>query len=216
MARRMIETVSRDDPFLTMPQARARANRDAAAGGTMATLLDWVESYLMRGHADLGRTGAVCPFTRQAAKIDAVRVAISPAAAGNEEQAFALVRQAFSELNAIPCKAGMAHFRTVIIGFPDCNNAEGVAMLKRVQRAHRFYSLARGRMVGLMHATSEDKGLWNPDFRPLRAPIPVLAVRHMVEQDAPFAALHPALAVAYLAHFPFKGIRRLAGHWRGG
>ena len=213
----MDQTATRNDsPFLPLDSVKDPSARRTASAADMDVLIDWVESSLKRSPADLGRTGAVCPFTKQAAKIDAVRVAISPAAAGNEDQAFALVRRAFSELNAIPCKAGMAHFRTVIIGFPDCNNAEGVAMLKRVQRGHRFYSLARGRMVGLMHATSEDKGLWNPDFRPLRAPIPVLAVRHMVEQDAPFAALHPALAVAYLAHFPFKGIRRLAGHWRGG
>ena len=176
MARRMIETVSRDDPFLTMPQARARANGDAAAGGKMATLLDWVESYLMRSHADLGRTGAVCPFTKQAAKIDAVRVAISPAAAGNESNAFTLVRQAFSELNAIPCKTGMAHFRTVIIGFPECNDADGVAMLKRVQRAHRFYSLARGRMVGLMHAVKVDRRVHPCKWRRLQWPASQLEI----------------------------------------
>lgn len=204
---------SLDSPFL--PMAAARASFEGGDAPAMETLVGWIESYLMQGHAELGRTGAVCPFTKQAARLDAVRLAISPAGAGDEDGAFALVRQAFSELNTIACKPGMAHFRTVIIGFPGCNDAAGVAMLKRVQRAHRFYSLARGRMIGLMHGTSEDKGLWNADFRPLRAPIPVLAIRHMVEQDAPFAALHPALTVAYLAHFPFKGARRLAGHWRG-
>lgn len=188
--------------------------RDAAQDADMERLCDWVETYLMNGHPDLGRTGAVCPFTRQAARIDTVRLAISHARTEDEDKAFALIRGAFGELEAIPCKPAMKHFRTVIVGFPGCADADGIAMLKRIQRRHRFYSLARARMIGMMHAGSEDRGLWNPDFRPLRSPMPVLAVRHLVENDAPFAALHPALMVAYLARFPIKGTRRLVDHLR--
>ena len=58
----------------------------------------------------------------------------------------------------------MAHFRTVIIGFPACAGADGVAMLKRVQKRHKFYSLARNRMIGLMYAEFDAPGLWNPGF----------------------------------------------------
>ena len=200
---------------MTITQAHAET-----AGHGRATplklLLDWVETYLMAGHPDLGRTGAVCPFTKQAAKLDTVRLAVSPADAGDEEAAFTLIRDGFAELERIPSKPGMRHFRTVIVGFPECGSDAGIAMLKRVQRRLRFYSLRRGKMIGLMHATSEDPGLWNPDFRPLRSPLPVLAIRHMVEQDAPFAAKHPPLLVAYLSRFPISGIRRLAAYWRAG
>ncbi|MBN9234253.1 MULTISPECIES: DUF6875 domain-containing protein [Phyllobacteriaceae] len=177
-------------------------------------MLGWVESYLMRDHPDLGRTGAVCPFTRQAAKIDTVRLAISSADAANEEEAFALIRRAFSELEKIPCKAGMKHFRTVIVGFPNCSDDEGVAMLQRVQARHKFYSLSRFRMIGFMHAGNEAPGLWNPAFRPLRAPLPVLAIRHLVEQDAPFAARHPLLLAPFLIKFRFDGAKRILAYWR--
>ena len=203
-----------DGIFLKMESARSLPGGRDAVAAEMSVLLDWVETYLMEAHPDLGRLGAVCPFTKQAARLDTVRLAIAPALPTEGKTAFSLVRRAFEVLDAIPCKSGMEHFRTVIIGFPSCRNAEGVAMLKSIQRSHRFYSLARGRMIGLMHSASEDNGLWNRDFRPLRAPMPVLAVRHMVEHDAPFAALHPALMIAYLARFPFKGTRRLAAHWR--
>lgn len=184
------------------------------ADSEMTILQGWVESYLMNGHPELGRTGAVCPFTRQAARIDTARLAICHARADDEDKAFALIRGAFGELEAIPCKPAMKHFRTVIVGFPDCADPDGIAMLKRIQRRHRFYSLARARMIGMMHVGSEDRGLWNPNFRPLRSPMPVLAIRHLVENDAPFAALHPALMVAYLARFPIKGTHRLFNHFR--
>lgn len=156
------------------------------------------------------------PLYPSATKIDTVRLAISHARPEDEDKTFALIRGAFTELEAIPCKPAMRHFRTVIVGFPNCADPDGIAMLKRIQRRHRFYSLARARMIGMMHAGSEDRGLWNPEFRPLRAPMPVLAIRHLVENDAPFAALHPALMVAYLARFPIKGTRRLVNHFRSG
>jgi hypothetical protein len=182
----------------------------------LSSLLGWVEGYLMAAHADLGRTGAVCPFTRQAAKLDTVRLGVSEALPTDEEATFSLIRRSFQALEAIPAKAAMAHFRTVIVGFPACSGEDGVAMLKRVQDRHKFYSLARNRMIGLMYPGSDAPGLWNPDFRPLRAPLPVLAIRHMVEHDAPFAARHPLLLVPYLARFPLAGAKRLLAHVRAG
>jgi len=198
-------------PRLTMAEAR---NGHWAADDGMAALLRWVETYLMSAHPELGRTGAVCPFTKQAAKIDTVRVAISHATAADEGEAFSLIRTCFSELERIPCKPGMEHFRTIIVGFPDCVGPDGVAMLETVQRRHKFYSLRRFRMIGMMHDANDAPGLWNPAFRPLRAPMPVLAIRHLVEQDAPFAALHPLLIPPYLLKFRLAGLRRLIAYRR--
>jgi hypothetical protein len=200
------------DALLTMPQARDAARADEA----WSTLTGWVDGYLMSAHPDLGRTGAVCPFTRQAGKIDTVRLAVSHAGPEDEEEAFLLIRKAFADLEAIPCKPSMKHFRTVIVGFPGCNDPQGVAMLARVQARHKFYSLSRFRMIGFMHPQADAPGLWNPDFRPLRAPVPVLAIRHLVEQDAPFAARHPLLMLPYLLRFPLAGPRRLLGYARSG
>jgi len=198
--------------LLNMEAARNRAGE--ASDGSLATLIGWVEGYLMSPHADLGRTGAVCPFTRQAARLDAVRLTVSEAGPGDEADAFSLIRDGFAALEAIPAKRSMAHFRTVIIGFPACASEEGIAMLQRVQDRHKFYSLSRNRMIGLMHALSEAPGLWNPAFRPLRSPFPILAIRHMVEHDAPFAARHPLLLLPYLARFPLAGMKRLFAHLR--
>lgn len=200
--------------LLTITAARDKSA--AAPEAPMATLLGWVEGYLMAGHPDLGRTGAVCPFTRQAARLDTVRLGICDAGPADEDAAFALIRGGFRALDEIPAKPSMTHFRTVIVGFPGCASDEGIAMLKRVQNRHKFYSLARNRMIGLMYADSDAPGLWNPEFRPLRAPLPVLAIRHMVEHDAPFAARHPLLLLPYLVRFPFAGARRLLAHFRGG
>ena len=41
-------------------------------------------------------------------------------------------------------------------------------------------------MLGEFHNRTETPGLHNPQFRPLRSPIPLLAIRFMVESDLPF------------------------------
>jgi hypothetical protein len=64
-------------PRLTIAESRQDGWANDARDDAM--LRSWVESYLMRGHDDLGRTGAVCPFTKQAAKLDTVRLAVSRA-----------------------------------------------------------------------------------------------------------------------------------------
>jgi hypothetical protein len=84
----------------------------------------------------------------------------------------------------------MQHFRTIIVGFPNADDSAGHAALKRLQAQLKLYSFLRGLMIGRFHPQSEDPGLWNPHFRPLRAPLPMLAIRHMVENDAPFALRH--------------------------
>jgi hypothetical protein len=52
---------------------------------------------------------------------------------------------------------------------------------------------------------SDDCGLWNPNFRFLRSPIPLLAIRYLVETDAPFVITNLLLIPTYIAKFPIAG-----------
>jgi hypothetical protein len=64
-------------------------------------------------------------------------------------------------------------------------------------------------MLGRFDSFSNEPGLWRDDFRPLRSPIPILAVRELVENDAPFAMRHPLLIPFYLFRYPIAGAKRL-------
>ena len=70
-----------------------------------------------------------------------------------------------------------------------------------------------GLMIGRFHPASEDEGLWNRDFRPMRAPIPLLAVRHLVRNDAPFALRHPVLLASYLCRYAAAAPRHLLANF---
>ena len=202
---RAAQSVRTESDLLTYSEAR----RLAAGGGDLATLHSWLDTYPMNPHPELGRTGAVCPFTRMARKLDAMRVAICRAAPDEEDAAAAIIARGWQELKGIPVERSAEQFRAVVIGFPNCDSDAGVEMLRRAQRRFKYYAVLNFRMIGFLHPRSGAGGLWNPDFRPLRAPMPTIALRCMVEQDAPFIATHRLQWAPYLIKFGLPGARRI-------
>src|SRR5262245_16216168 len=107
----------------------------------MSALAHWIGTYPVNGHADLGRTGSVCPFVKQSARLDVLQLAISTAGPDDEDDVFALMRGSFQALERIPAPPGKEHLRTIVIGFPNCASPEGIEMLGRVYRRHKYYTL---------------------------------------------------------------------------
>lgn len=189
-----------------------KAAQDRMAGdGVLTTLFQWLDAYPVNPHADLGRAGVVCPYTRQARKIGSIRMAVLPTQAEDEQAAFIALRDGFRELGRIPVEPSSEEFRTVVLAFPACDSEAGVEMLKRVIKRLKYHALFNCFTVGFMHRESEETGLWNPAFRPLRSPMPVLALRYVVAQDAPFIARYHLMWGPYLMRYGLDGARRLFG-----
>lgn len=185
----------------------AAASEPRAETDYAARIADWMRAFLMRPHPDLGRVGAVCPYTAIAARADLIRIAWSPAR--DEGEIHAQMRTALRTFEALPASRAQRPFRTVIVGFPFCDDEMGKSALKRVQNRLRPESIYRGKMIGLFEPDSEATGLINPDFRPLRSPLPLLAIRTLVDNDAPFVARNPRLAPIYLWKFKATGLRKM-------
>jgi hypothetical protein len=172
-------------------------------------IAQWLTSYLMRPHPELGRPGDVCPFTAQALRLDAIRIGVSSATSSDVAAIRSCMRYCFEQLASVPCPESMVHFRTIIVGFPEMDDAAGLESLRKVQSRLKILSLLRGLMIGRFHAGSKDPGLWNRDFRPLRSPIPLLAIRQVVENDAAFAMRHPLLIPTYVWKYSLAAPKRL-------
>lgn len=190
------------------------SRRTAPSGGMLSVLAGWLGDYAMSDHAELGRTGTVCPFVKQASRLDTLRLGISLAGPKDEAAVFTHIRGSFDDLKRIPAPRGKERLRTIAIGFPDCASDDGIAMLERVYARHKYYTLLRSQMIAFFHPGSQTHGLWNPAFRPMQSPMPVIAVRYLIEQDAAFAAKHKLMTGPYLLRFGVPGARRLADHWR--
>jgi hypothetical protein len=190
------------------------ARKSAAAGSQLTQLMDWLEAYPMSSHTQLGRTGTVCPFVKQSARLNILRVSVSQAGPADEEAVYDMIKASFAEIERMDAPEGKERLRTAVIGYPNCGGPEGIAMLGRVFHRFKYYTLLRFRMMAFFHADSQIGGLWNHDFKPMRAPMPLLGVRYMIEQDAVFAAKHKIMLAPYLLRFGPAGARRLGAYYR--
>ncbi len=189
------------------PDGLAHATADEAR--TLGEVSGWIRDYLMSANPDLGRVGAVCPYTPRAAKLDTIRVGVSDAAPDETRRIESEMGQIFRTFDAIESPPKASYFRTVITAYPNCIQPEGIAALQRAKRSYRFKAIFGGRMTALFYAGAEEPGLWNKDFRPLRSPIPLLIIREMVAEDAVFAMKQPLLFPFYLWRFPTPGAKRI-------
>jgi len=200
--------------YLTLKEALRSAASSDDKDSVYQQIGGWMASYLMKEHPDLGRTGDVCPFTAHAARIDTIRIGIYDGDLRDISAMVKVMRDACHEVMTMPCPGTMRHFATAIVGFPNATTEETLANLLVVQKKLKHHTLLHGLMVGRFHPASEVEGLWNSAFRPLRSPVPLLAVRHLVENDAEFVMRQPLLYPTYLMKFSSNAFRKLRAAWQ--
>ena len=164
-------------------------------------VMDWVKNFLGRPHPNLGRPGVVCPFVPHSLKSNSIRLAVIHTKDLYPEQLEEIVgryRDIFLEMEV---KEGeLAINRAFLLIFPDIHIEDAPKLVDSVQQKLKPLFVESGLMIGEFHKRNESPGLHNPNFRPLRSPIPLLAIRFMVEADLPFlnSPADPYLRIRYL------------------
>jgi hypothetical protein len=179
----------------------------------LSTVLNWVETFLARPNPMLGREGKVCPFVpeslgRNALQFFVVRLTEkNPNDTSTIEKYVHYFRDYFIKQEQMDGKVDI--FRSLIMIFPDVTAEEAPFLIDSVQKKLKATFVKEGLMLGEFHALNDAPGLRNPDFRPLRSPIPLLAIRHMVESDLDFLNRlydHPSQRIEFLnAYLQFLG-----------
>ncbi|NWF57936.1 MAG: hypothetical protein HXY43_01095 [Fischerella sp.] len=150
-------------------------------------IMQWVKSFLAKHHPDLGRTGPVCPFVPQSLKSNNIHFKVIHTKDLEPQQIEEIViqhRQLFLETE--PREKQAALYKTFLLIFPDITLDDTCKFIDSVQKKLKPSFVELGLMLGEFHKRTESPGLHNSKFRPLRSPIPMLAIRFMVESDLPF------------------------------
>jgi hypothetical protein len=164
----------------------SEVERDTEPGAPMRVIAQWVRDYLARPHPELGRKGSVCPFVPLAITIDTIWFAEVTDECPSFESIAAMItacRDVFLAME--PASGPEALQKSFLVVFPTLG-PDGAALVDKVQYALKKYFVDMGLMLGEFHAKNDSPGLRNEGFRPLRSPVPMLAIRHMVESDLPF------------------------------
>ncbi|MEV4221104.1 DUF6875 domain-containing protein [Nonomuraea sp. NPDC049725] len=165
-------------------------------------IVTWARAYLCRPHPELGRKGPVCPYAQTSLDRGTFYLAVCPGEPDAAQVAEVLdgYRSWFQRL--VAPEGVSPQFRTILVLLPDLPVDRAPAVIDAAQLALKTRYVEAGLMVGEFYPGPPPKhGLWNPDFLPLGAPVPLLAVRHMVASDFPFLKDDPAHAAAYLERF---------------
>ncbi len=182
----MSNQVSRQEPF-SAPLSVSEIAHFAENIDTFSEAAEWVRAYLARPHPALGRSGSVCPFAKPALVKDTIRVAVVRLAHGDKRAQ--IIRAIQYHLEAFLATAGPDNERllhSTLIVFPDVSLDEAPELIDRTKEELKRKFIEQGLMLGEFHARNESPGLHNRDFRPLRSPIPMLAIRYMVPTDFVF------------------------------
>jgi hypothetical protein len=153
-------------------------------------IVGWCEQFLGRPSALLGRTGNVCPFVPEAMVRGSIKFAAvslpaqEKSAAGVLEEIVCACREHF--LLQEKSQGGMDIFHSIVLVISGITTEQAPATIDPVQRKLKPSFVHRGLMLGEFHPLSPTPGIRNRGFRPLRSPIPLLAIRHMVESDIDF------------------------------
>jgi hypothetical protein len=215
-------TSSLQEPQLPSPIPRAlprllRASeiqRDCAPDSPLRQALDWVRHSLTQPHPLLGRTGPVCPFVPVSLKLDTIWfVEIAEADLSFEYIATTITQYRDMFLAIEPTSGPDVIYKSFLTVFPALAGigAAGPALVDKVQQSLKKYFVDMGLMIGEFHATNESPGLRNPEFRPLRSPIPMLAIRRMVDSDLPFLVREEIYTAKERSSFLRSYLSQLAG-----
>lgn len=168
--------------------------------GRLTTLSDWASSFLCRSHEDLGRAGPVCPYARVAIEqgiflLGEIDLPFDRTDAIADE--IRIYKEWFVSLQGV---LGPERNACVLLSLPQCDPVS-TEQIDLLQRHLKDEFIAEELMVGQFHPHHAEPGLWSPDFRPLAAPVPAIAIRRLVSSDLPFLVGRAAWVQKYLETF---------------
>ncbi|WP_410566306.1 DUF6875 domain-containing protein [Amycolatopsis sp. cmx-4-61] len=182
-------------------------------------ILAWAGRYLVSAHPDLGRNGPVCPYTQPSLHKGLFHLAALTAASGavDVRDAVQNLRGWYERLSAAVSPENR-ELLTILLVLPQLDHHDA-SPLDDLQREAKDGFVADGLMIGQFHPVCDQPGLWNDEFKALRAPVPLLAVRKLVVFDLPFLMDSTAHAESYFRRFApdipprIRGqlVQRLAG-----
>ena len=148
---------------------------------------NWIKTYVVKPHKDLGRAGPVCPFVPEALERKTLWLAPEQIADGKVLDVVALIngyRRLF--LDAQPTDGDDAN-KVIVVVFTDLSAERAQGVFDDVLQHLAVPSYVEdGIVFGPFYEGHEGTAIYNSSFRPFQSPVPFLFVRHGVISDWKF------------------------------
>lgn len=200
------------DVLLAMRGMVELADVAASDLGVLGEVARWTVDYLCRSHPQLGRSGDVCPFTEVSMREGLMFSSVCHLFDADPRPGMELaMAQALKDYESRQPRIGnRVGLKATLVLFPSIE-AEWV---EDVQERLSLSFAQRGLMLGEFHAESLAPGLHNPEFHPLRSPIPLLGMRAMMLTDLPFLRSTDEKLACYVSRFGDGALNAISAHLR--
>jgi hypothetical protein len=182
----------------------------------LQAVADWIKTYVVRPHEDLGRAGPVCPFVPAALERRTLWLAPEQIA---DQSASAVVELMSSYtrrfLDTQPTDGDDAKYKVIVVVFTDlpADHAQGVFDDVLQHLAVPSYA-EHGILFGPFHERFEGTAIYNSNFRPFQSPVPFLFVRQGVISDWKFFLDNDDLFNLWARRFGESAVHALADELR--
>jgi hypothetical protein len=154
----------------------------------LRTVADWIKTFVVRPHKDLGRAGPVCPFVPEALERKILWLAPEQIA-DLEVPAVVELINGYQRLflDAQPTDGDDANYKVIVVVFTDLSADRAQGVFDEVLQHLAVPSYVEdGIVFGAFYEGHEGTAIYNSSFRPFRSPVPFLFVRHGVISDWKF------------------------------
>lgn len=153
---------------------------------TLAAVNRWLREYVTRPHAELGRTGPVCPFVEPSQRADSLEVRVRLVGpTPNTPLMVETLRCGLDEFGEVRWRGSNPTLWSLVLAFPDLP-ADRFELLDEAHAQVKTEAVQRGLMIGQFHERCDERAARNPSFKVSRSPVPVLAIRQMAVHDVLF------------------------------
>jgi hypothetical protein len=178
---------------------------------------DWIKTFVVRPHEDLGRAGPVCPFVPGALERKTLWLAPEQIADRGVPHVVELLNGYKSLfLDAEPTDGDDANYKVIVVVFTNlsADRAQGVFEGVLEQLAVPSYA-EDGIVFGPFYEGNEGTAIYNSSFRPFQSPVPFLFVRQGVNSDWKFFLDKEDWLNLWARRFGESAVHALAEELRG-
>jgi hypothetical protein len=154
----------------------------------LQTVSDWIKSFIVRPHDDLGRSGPVCPFVP--VSLERKTLWLAPEHVGGRSVADLVdlvggYQRLF--LSAEPTDGDGAIYKAIVVVFSDLSPARAGGLFDAVLQDLALPSYEdAGFVMGGFYRGNDAGAIYNPSFRPFTSPVPFFLIRQAVITDWKF------------------------------
>lgn len=173
---------------------------------THELISDWLRSYVIRPHPELGRPGAVCPFVGQA--LAAHKISVASCDLGAEPDLDGMIRALGKGADwfwTLGGEEGAPDLNSLIIAFPGLAR-EHWHLIDDGHAAIKTSYVREELMLGQFHPACEAPAAHNPAFAVNRSPVPLMVIRRMATHDILFLGEDPVWVKHYAAWLERRNI----------